>query len=104
MTAGQRKLKDHIAASNGNEMLAVPLQLIDQFLINYNVGQALLVVFVLSILAVLPLKSQRLVALVVVVFGLIFLITPSSLQPTAFLFLGLGLILVGPMLYITASR
>jgi hypothetical protein len=85
-------------------MFVVPLQLVDQFLINYNVGQALLVAFVLSVLAVLPLKSQQLLALVVVVFGLVFLMTPSSLQPTAFLFLGLGLILVGPMLYITAGR
>lgn len=85
-------------------MFVLPLQLIDKFLIQYNVGQALLLVFVLSILATLPLKSQRLVALVTITFGLIFMLTPSSLQPPAFLFLGLGLLVIGPMLYITAGR
>lgn len=85
-------------------MFALPLQLIDQFLIQYNVGQALLLVFVLSVLAALPLKSQRLIALITVTFGLIFLLTPASLQSASFLFLGIGLLVIGPMLYITANR
>jgi hypothetical protein len=84
-------------------MFVLPLQLIDKFLIQYNVGQALLLVFVLSVLAVLPLKSQRLIALVAITFGLIFLVTPASLQAPAFLFLGIGLLVVGPMIYITAN-
>lgn len=85
-------------------MFVLPLQLVDKFLIQYNVGQALLLVFVLTILATLPLKSQRLIALVAIVFGAVFLMTPSSLQPSAFLFLGIGLLVVGPMIYITANR
>lgn len=85
-------------------MFVLPLQLVDKFLIQYNVGQALLLVFVLTILATLPLKSQRLIALVAIVFGAVFLMTPSSLQPPAFLFLGIGLLVVGPMIYITANR
>jgi hypothetical protein len=84
-------------------MFALPLQLIDNFLLNYNVGQALLLAFVLSILGVLPLKSQRLVAVVTVTFGLVFLLTPASLQSTSFLLLGVGLLVIGPMVYITAN-
>ena len=101
--AGQRKVKARIAAKNGKGMFALPLQLIDQFLIQYNVGQVLLLVFVLSVLATLPLKSQRLIALVTIAFGLVFLMTPASLQSPAFLFLGIGLLVVGPMVYITAN-
>lgn len=85
-------------------MVALPLQLIDKFLIQYNVGQALLVAFVLSVLATLPLKSQRLIALVTVTFGLVFFMTPFSLQSPSYLFLGIGLLVIGPMVYITASR
>jgi hypothetical protein len=85
-------------------MFTLPLQLIDKFLVQYNVGQALLAAFVLSVLAALPLKSQRLIAVVTITFGMIFLMTPASLQAPAFLFLGIGLIVVGPMIYITAER
>ncbi|PSQ20124.1 hypothetical protein BRD01_15030 [Halobacteriales archaeon QS_8_65_32] len=85
-------------------MFTLPLQLIDKFLVQYNVGQALLAAFVLSVLATLPLKSQRLIAVVTITFGMIFLMTPASLQAPAFLFLGIGLIVVGPMIYITAER
>ena len=82
----------------------VPLPLIDDFLIDYNVGQALLVVFVLSVLAVLPMKSRKMLSINVILFGLIFLLTPASLAPLAFKFLGIALVVVGPMLYITARR
>jgi uncharacterized membrane protein HdeD (DUF308 family) len=84
-------------------MPVLPLQIIDEFLIQYTVGQALLVAFVLSVLATLPLKSQRLIGLVTIVFGLVFAMTPSSLQPTSFMFLGIGLLVVGPMIYVTAN-
>lgn len=83
---------------------SVPLALLDDFLIDYNVGQALVVVFVLSVLAVLPLKSRKMLSLNVIVFGLIFLLTPASLAPLTFKFLGVALVVVGPMLYITARR
>ena len=82
----------------------VPLPLLDDFLIDYNVGQALLAVFVLSVLAVLPLKSRKMLSINVIVFGLIFLLTPASLAPLAFKLLGIALVVVGPMLYITARR
>lgn len=82
----------------------VPLPLLDDFLIDYNVGQALLVAFVLAVLAVLPLKSRKMLSINVILFGLIFLLTPASLAPLEFKFLGIALLVVGPMLYITARR
>lgn len=85
-------------------MNAFALQIIDNFLLNYNVGQAILVLFVLSTLAALPLKSQKIVGINVVVFGLLFLVTPDSLAPLPFKFLGIALLFVGPFLVITANR
>ena len=82
----------------------VPLPLIDDFLINYNVGQALLVLFVVAVLAVLPMKSRKMLSINVVLFGLLFVLTPASLAPLAFKLLGIALLVVGPMLYITARR
>jgi hypothetical protein len=80
----------------------LPLQLLDSFLLNYNVGQALLLLFILATLGALPLKSLKIVALNVTVFGLVFLLTPASLMPTHYLFLGISLLVVGPMLFVTA--
>ncbi|WP_129113124.1 hypothetical protein [Halegenticoccus tardaugens] len=82
----------------------LPLQVIDSFLLNYNVGQALLLVFVLTTLGMLPLKSQRLLAINTIVFGLVFMMTPSSLAPMHYLFLGLVLLVVGPVLYVTSRE
>lgn len=82
----------------------IPLQVVDSFLLDYNVGQALLLGFILTVLGTLPLKSQRLVSLVAVGFGVIFLLTPQALVPIHYLFLGIVLVLVGPLLYVTADR
>ncbi|WP_101294641.1 hypothetical protein [Halegenticoccus soli] len=80
----------------------LPLQVIDSFLLEYNVGQALLLAFVLTTLATLPLKSQKVLALNTILFGIIFTLTPQSLAPLHYLFLGIVLVVIGPMLYVTA--
>ncbi|MUV56520.1 hypothetical protein SAMN04487947_2716 [Halogeometricum rufum] len=80
----------------------LPLQLIDSFLLNYNVGQALLLVFVLATLGALPLKSAKILALNTMAFGVIFILTPQSLVPTHYLFLGIALLVVGPLLWTTS--
>ena len=80
----------------------LPLQVIDTFLLNYNVGQAILLGFVVTTLGAVPLGSRRLVAINFVVFGLIFVMTPASLMPIHYLFLGIVLVVVGPMLWVTA--
>jgi uncharacterized membrane protein HdeD (DUF308 family) len=88
-------------------MFAPPLQVIDNFLLQYNVGQALLFLYILTTLAALPLKSQKIVGINTVVFGLILLLTPtgpSALQPVEFQFLGIAFLFIGPFLVLTANR
>jgi hypothetical protein len=82
----------------------LPLQVIDSFLLNYNVGQALLLVFVLATVGTLPLKSRRIVAANVTIFGLVFVLTPQAITKTHYLFLGITLLVVGPVLWVTAER
>ena len=79
--------------------------MIDNFLLQYNVGQALLAVFVLSFLAALPLKSRKVFAIQFISFGLIFMLTPQSLLAAPhWKFLGIALIVLGPMVYMTARK
>ena len=80
------------------------LQLVDSFLLQYNVGQALLLLLIVSVLGALPLKSMKLVGLTLVTFGAIFVVTPASMAPIHYKFLGLGLIFVGPMIVIAARK
>jgi hypothetical protein len=82
----------------------LPLQVIDSFLLDYNVGQALLLVFILVMLGSLPLKSRRVLAANAILFGIIFIVTPSALVPVHYAFLGFTLVVVGPLLWVTGSR
>ncbi|WP_251342709.1 hypothetical protein [Haloplanus halophilus] len=82
----------------------LPLQVIDGFLLQYNVGQALLLIFILATVGTLPLKSRRIIAANVTVFGLVFIMTPQALAPMHYLFLGIVLLVVGPVLWVTAER
>jgi hypothetical protein len=96
-------------------MFAPPLQVIDSFLLNYNVGDALLVVFALGLLATLPMKSRRLTTLHVIIFGFLFILLPSSMLavdssgshflggPLQYKLLGLVLLVVGPVVYTTSG-
>ena len=85
-------------------MFAAPLQLVDTFLLQYDAGQVLLALLILSTLATLPLKSMKVIGLNTIVFGLIFMITPGSLAPVQYRFLGVALLFVGPLLVVTARR
>jgi hypothetical protein len=85
-------------------MMDLALQLVDSFLLQYNVGQALLLLLIVSVLGALPLKSMKLVGLTLVTFGAIFVVTPASMAPIHYKFLGLGLIFVGPMIVIAARK
>jgi uncharacterized membrane protein HdeD (DUF308 family) len=77
--------------------------LVDSILLDYNIGQIMLVGFVLTTLGALPLKSQQVIGLNTILFGVIFILTPSTLMPSFYLFLGLTLIVVGPLVYVTAD-
>jgi hypothetical protein len=92
-------------------MFAPPLQVIDSFLLQYNVGDALLVAFVLGLLAMLPLQSRKLTTLHVIGVGATLLILPGSMLAVSgggshflgsalqYKMLGLGMLVVGPVLY-----
>ncbi|WP_158055889.1 hypothetical protein [Halorussus halophilus] len=82
----------------------VPLPLIDDFVIKYNVGQAILLLFVLSILAAIPLGSQKVLSLNAITFGLLFVLIPSSLAPPHYKYLGIALLVAAPLVYTTARR
>jgi len=87
-------------------MLALPLQVVDNFLLQYHVGQALFLVFVVATLGVLPLKSRKMIGLQTLAFGLIFLLTPASLMGSNPLYklFGLALLVVGPFLVVTGKQ
>lgn len=82
----------------------IPLQFVDSILLEYHIGQVLLLVFGLSIVGTLPLGSRKVFALNLTAFGLIFALTPQSLIPLWYMFLGLILLLVGPILWYTAGE
>ncbi|SIR45893.1 hypothetical protein SAMN05421858_2315 [Haladaptatus litoreus] len=82
----------------------VPLPLVDDFLIEYNVGQAVFVLFALSLLAAIPLKSRKVLSLNTILFGLLFLTVVAMGAPAHFAYLGLALLVIAPVLYTTASR
>jgi len=91
----------------------LPLQVVDSFLLNYNTGDALLVLFGLGILATLPLKSAKVLTLHLILFGVIFFLTPGSMfavDPSGshllgsnlqYKMLGLVLLTLGPIVYAT---
>jgi hypothetical protein len=81
----------------------LPLQVIDSFLLNYEIGQVLLLAFVAGTVGLLPLGSRKVLGMHFVGFGLIFLMTPQAINSKIYLFVGLSLIVLGPMLFTTAD-
>ena len=84
-------------------MLEVPLQLVDGILRQYSVAHAILLLFIFALLAGLVKKSMRLTGLQLIFFGLIFFLTPITHHPMYFQYLGLGLMVVGPVVFIAAD-
>ena len=76
---------------------------IDTFLLDYHLGHVLLLAFVASLLGAAPLKSQKLIAAVVMGFGAIFVMAPFTTMPATFILFGIGLAVVGPLLWTTAD-
>jgi len=95
-------------------MLPLPLQVIDGFLLNVNLGDALIVGFVLGLFAVATQRSRKLLTLHLIAFGALFLLSPGSLYEPAELsllnsilqykMLGLVLLVISPVLYTTAQK
>ena len=88
-------------------MLFTPLPIIDDFLANYHVGHVLVLLLVLSVVGTLPLGSRKIVSINATMFGLLLLVIPASMiGDTAFTyrFLGIVLVVVAPILYVTAEE
>lgn len=82
-----------------------PMPLLDDFFIQYNLGQAVLFLFILSLPAGVVRGSRKISAINAGLFGLLFIIIPSmGAGPIHYAFLGIILLVVAPMLYITARR
>ena len=76
---------------------------VDSILLNYHMGHILMLGFVLTTVGALPLKSQQVIGLNTILFGVIFILTPASMLPNVYLFLGLALLVIGPLVYVTAD-
>jgi len=88
-------------------MLFTPLPIIDDFVANYHIGHVLVLLLVLSVVGTLPLGSRKVVSINATLFGLLFLVTPGSLvgdDPFTYRFLGIALVVVAPILYVTARE
>lgn len=86
-------------------MTLLPMPLVDDFLLQYNLGQVLLVLFGVAVLSILArFRSRKVLALGVLGYGLLFLLTPASLAPLHYKFLGLAMLVIGPMLYATSDN
>lgn len=82
-----------------------PLQLVDDFLIQYELGQALILLFILALPAGYVRGSRKITAINVTMFGLLFIIVPSiGAGSIDYGFLGIALLVLGPILYATAKR
>jgi len=85
-------------------MTLLPMPLVDDFLLPYDVGQALLLVFAIAVLSIIArYKSRQMLAAGFLVYGLIFILTPPSLAPLHYKFLGFALLVLGPMIYVTSD-
>lgn len=85
-------------------MFDIPLQLVDSFLMDYHIGHALFLGFVLVSAGSFAVKrSVPLLGIIFTMFGLLFILTPSTMMPTTFLFLGVALVVAGPVIAISAE-
>jgi len=85
-------------------MFEMPLQLVDDFLRQYHVGHALLVGFVLAVVGGFAInRSVKVLGIQLSLFGLLFIITPTSTMEVPYLFLGIGLAVIGPVVAISAN-
>lgn len=83
----------------------VALPLIDDFLLDYEVGHAILLMFILTLPVGYVRGSRRITAINAALFGLLFAIVPSiGGGGIAFAYLGVALLVVAPMLYAIAPR
>jgi hypothetical protein len=59
--------------------MTVPLQFVDNFLLDYHVGHVLALLLVFAILAAVVLRSWEVLAINLLLFGVLFVATPGSI-------------------------
>ena len=111
--APERKFKDCLTAKLRTRMLT-PLQVVDSFLLNYNVGDVLLLVTVLGAVGIFLQRSNKVLSLHLLSLGLLFLILPANMFEPAggsllgtiamYKFVGLGLMVVAPVIFAVSRR
>lgn len=84
----------------------VPMQVVDNLILPYHLGHAALLLFVLTVPAGIVKGSRKLLALILITFGGLFLAVPSieSQAGVVYGILGIVLMVVGPVVYTTAER
>lgn len=81
------------------------LQVLDKFLAPYHIGHATVLLFLLTLPAGIVKKSVQIIALTLIAFGGVFFVIPSiSDAGSVYSFVGLALMVIGPMAYTTATR
>lgn len=91
-----------------------PLQVVDSFLLNYNVGDVLLLVTVLGAVGIFLQRSNKVLGLHLLSLGLLLLTLPANMfEPAAgsllpsiamYKFVGIGLLVVAPVIYAVGRR
>lgn len=86
-------------------MYSLPLQLVDDFLMDYTAGHAIFLLFLLAVLGGFAVnRSVKVLGIQLSLFGILFVVTPNSMVPTSLLYLGLALIVVGPVVVIAGDE
>lgn len=81
------------------------MPLLDDFLIQYNLAQAVLLLFILSLPAGVVQGSRKITAINAALFGVLFITLPSmGAGPVHYAFLGIILLVFAPMWYVMATR
>ena len=95
-------------------MLVPPLQIIDSFLLNYTIGDVLLLGFAVGAVGILPTRSLRMLGVHTIGIGVTLLLVPASMmEPNAgslltsafqYKLVGLVLLALAPVLYSVGRR
>lgn len=94
------------AAVSGEMVGPVPLQVIDELLLPFHIGHVAVLLLVLTVPLGLVKGSRKLLGLIFIGFGGLLLAVPSidSAASVLYAVLGVVLIVVGPVVYTTATR
>lgn len=82
----------------------IPLAWLNDALLPYDLGHALLVGFVLAVPgAYFKTNSEKVLALLLLTFGALFALVPSQAAAGHWRFFGYALVLVAPLVYVLAQ-